>query len=537
MIKTETKTISGIAFTQHGGRVTWDHTGKGSASVDDLLTLLKSTGVPVIDTRQGAGNRSVPRIKVDAALGVNVPDQDWLGAYYNNPNLDGNPILTKNDGSGFIDQYFNPGVSPAPGILGAENYSIRWTRTETFTPGTYRFSVTGDDGVRLWINGEEPEIDQWVNQTVATTYNVDVPLSAGNHEIRLEYYQFNGPAQARLNWAPVSPLCSQDVPTIRWKGEYYNNANLAGSAVAVKDEGGSDSLNFNWGGGPPSTGCNLTVFPDNFSVRWTRWVNFAQGTYYFTVTGDNGVRLKVDDVVKIERWTETVGTNTEEVPLTAGNHKIVLEFFETSGGASVSLCWAPPQPSVVNVHPTAYQAPDSELGGLAVSNQTNLGHGDTNVQTSSFAGSGNQYQIKTGLWHSFSNVSGSKTRLTLKFDWAQTGLVEAWDGNPGDAHNAITSLSIDYSTNNGASWTNKVLNGRFVGLFWGFGYVFENINDFGSESVDLPNGIDITQIRVRDSITSNSISSGGAGARASSTVRISNIRLEVERLVPGSCVP
>jgi hypothetical protein len=83
----EGKTVSGMAFAQHGGRVTWDQVGKGSASVDDLLTLLKSTGAPVTDTRPGANNRSVPRIKVDAALGVNVPDQHWLAAYYNNPNL------------------------------------------------------------------------------------------------------------------------------------------------------------------------------------------------------------------------------------------------------------------------------------------------------------------------------------------------------------------------------------------------------------------------------------------------------------------
>jgi len=184
--------------------------------------------------------------------------------------------------------------------------------------------------------------------------------------------------------------------------------------------------------------------------------------------------------------------------------------------------------SVATVNPRAYQTPDSGQGGLAVSDQTNKGHGDTNVQTSSFAGSGTQYQVKTGLWHSFSNVSGSKTRVTLKFDWAQTGLIESWDGNPGDVHVSQTSLSIDYSTNNGASWTNDVFRSHGIGILWGFGYVFENINDSGSESVDLPNGIDITQIRVRDSVTANSLSSGGAGARASVTMRISNIRLEVE---------
>src|SRR5215470_15906164 len=52
----EGKTISGMAFTQSGGRVTWDKPGKGSASVDDLLNLLSITGAPITDTRLGANN-------------------------------------------------------------------------------------------------------------------------------------------------------------------------------------------------------------------------------------------------------------------------------------------------------------------------------------------------------------------------------------------------------------------------------------------------------------------------------------------------
>jgi hypothetical protein len=310
-------------------------------SVDDALNRFKTTGVPVNDTRNSIQFR---RIQLESALGVTVPESRWLGAYYNNPDLDGNPVLTnKDDGDGFIDLYFN-GASPAPGFVGAENYSIRWTRTVTLTTtGTYRFSVTGDDGVRLYIDGQV-KIDEWRNQA-ATTYNADVPLQAGNHEIKLEYYQATGPAQARLNWGILNLACSQAPSADHWKGEYFNNANLAGSPVMTCDDGNSDSLNFNWGGGGPNSACNLSIFPDYFSVRWTRTVNFPQGIYRFTTFGDNGVRLWVDDQLWINRWTETVGTDTANVQLSLGNHKIVLEFFETWGGASVSLSWAaPPDP-------------------------------------------------------------------------------------------------------------------------------------------------------------------------------------------------
>jgi hypothetical protein len=187
------------------------------------------------------------------------------------------------------------------------------------------------------------KIDEWRNQT-ATTYNVNVNLPAGNHEIRMEYYQYTGSAQARLTWEILNGACSQAVPTGRWKGEYFNNANLAGNPSMVRDDGSNDSLNFNWGVDGPNSACN--VFRDYFSARWTRTVNFAQGIYRFTVTGDNGGRLWIDNQLRINRWTDTVGTDIADVQLSLGNHEIRLEYFENLGGAAVSLSWAalPPAP-------------------------------------------------------------------------------------------------------------------------------------------------------------------------------------------------
>jgi hypothetical protein len=305
------------------------------ATVDEVLNKLTTFGVNITDSRN---NVTKPRIQIDAALEVTVPPDNWVGAYYNNPNLAGDPVLARPEGAGFIDRYYPPGASPAPGVIGAENYSVRWTRTLTLTAGSYRFSVTGDDGVRLYID-DQLKIDEWRNQT-ATTYNADLILTAGNHDIRLEYYQSSGASQVRLNWGILNSPCSQTAPVDHWKGEYFNNANLAGSPARTSDDGISDSLNFNWNGGAPSSDCNLSIFPDYFSVRWTRTVNLGAATYRFTVFGDNGVRLWVDNQKVIDRWTETVGTNTANVQLLAGLHEIRLEYFETYGDAAVSLSWA-----------------------------------------------------------------------------------------------------------------------------------------------------------------------------------------------------
>jgi subtilisin len=305
--------------------------------VDALVNKLTTSGVNVIDSRNG---RTKPRIKIDDALGVNIPPDNWIGEYYNNRNLEGNPAHTQNDGGDdFIDRNFT-GVSPAPGV-GAENYSIRWTRPVTLTGGTWRFSVTCDDGCRLYVDDQE-KVNEWRDQP-ATTYNADVFLEPGVHVVRLEYYQFTGPAQVRLIWGPLDPICSQTVVADRWRGEYFNNSNLEGSPSMIRDDG-IDSLIFNWEDGGPSSICK--VFKDYFSARWTQTVNLGAGKYRFTVTGDNGVRLWVNDQKLIDRWADTVGTNTADVQLPLGDQRIRLEYFENVGDAAVSLSWAqlPPDP-------------------------------------------------------------------------------------------------------------------------------------------------------------------------------------------------
>jgi subtilisin len=525
-------TVSGMAFTQHGGRVTWGQTGKESASVDGLLSLLSSSGEPVIDERIGAGNRSVPRIRIGVAMGISPPDESWMGAYFKDTtNFQGDPVLIRKDEVGFIDHNFQ-GVSPAPGI-GTTNYSIRWSRSLTVTAGDYRFSVTGDDGVKLYIDDfDRPVLDKWSDKP-ATSYNVDVRLSAGTHRIKLEYYQGGGDAMVRLRWKLFDPICAQTVSEWRWKGEYFNNANLLGEPVAVKDDG-IDSLRFNWGAGPPNTACDQAIFPDYFSVRWTRKVDFAQNKYYFTVSGDDWVRLLIDGHL----WYAGTGAQAIEVPL-AGPHTIVLEFLEGVGDASVSLCWAPPQLSVVTVYPSAYQTPDSGQGG-GVSNPSIEGHGST--YTSFFVtdpGTSSHSDIKSARWSAPQAVSGEKVSIRLKFDWSVSGYASA-NADP-IGGNAFSSWGfyIDYSLDGGSQWITHV--SKYVSAVSLGNGENQPLSESGSADILLSNGQNITQVQVRDFITADANASRGDANSSSAgvdfTVSISRIRLEVVRLTPVTCVP
>jgi sugar lactone lactonase YvrE len=118
----------------------------------------------------------------------------WRGEYFANRWLTEAPMLIRQDTA--ID--FTWGLdSPGSGIP-SDNFSARWQRYVWFEANTYRFTVSVDDGVRLWVD-DQLLIDQWQHPQVAT-FEADVTLSQGYHRVRLEYYDGSGAAAVRLSW-------------------------------------------------------------------------------------------------------------------------------------------------------------------------------------------------------------------------------------------------------------------------------------------------------------------------------------------------
>ncbi len=153
-----------------------------------------------------------------------------------------------------------------------------------------------------------------------------------------------------VNDVVVNP-CFATVPANHWKGEYFANTNLSGSALLVRDDGDA-SLNMNFSESSPSSACGLPV--DNFSARYTREVSFQGGVYRFQLFGDDGIRLYVDGVLKIDKWFNQGETKYEvDVALSTGNHILKVEHYEATGAAAARLFWnALNSNPVINTIPT-----------------------------------------------------------------------------------------------------------------------------------------------------------------------------------------
>jgi beta-glucanase (GH16 family) len=147
---------------------------------------------------------------VDAGSGLS-------GTYFNNLNLSGTTVARIDPK---ID--FNFGLtSPVSGIA-AGTYSVRWRgQVQPRHSETYTFYTTGNDGVRLWINGRQL-VDDWRDHA-ATLKSGRITLAAGRkYDIKLEYYQNTGGAQVKLEWESPSQA-REVVPTSQLYPEFSDD--------------------------------------------------------------------------------------------------------------------------------------------------------------------------------------------------------------------------------------------------------------------------------------------------------------------------
>lgn len=287
---------------------------------------------------------------------------DWLGEYFIGTGPGGAPVVVRNDVA--ID--FNWGIASPDPRLPTDGFSARWTRQFQFAAGYYRFRLSADDGVRLWIDGQLM-VDQW-NDGVLEDYTLTIYLTGGPHALRLEYYEHLGGAMVRLDWSQAPAPTATTTPTATpsptntpipeiptempsatptpttppavgnplpdvWHGEYYDNPSFANGPVYVRDD---SAISFDWGLIGPEG-----LPADDFSVRWTGEKWLPAGVYLYRMVVDEGARFWIDDNLVLDAWEAgDRGLVQGSIELGDGVHRFVVEYHEESGRARIALVGA-----------------------------------------------------------------------------------------------------------------------------------------------------------------------------------------------------
>ncbi|MGE3913091.1 MAG: PA14 domain-containing protein, partial [Chloroflexota bacterium] len=276
------------------------------------------------------------------------PTGQFRAEYFANTSLSGDPRMSRCEST---INYQWGWAGPGPG-LGVDDFSARWYGRHDFEAGTYTFRVFADDGVRLRLDGATI-LDEWQGQ--ARGFTVERAVSAGPHNVEVEYYEGGGGARLEVSWtrsggaaAPTAthtptappaatatpvPPTSGACPQGQFRAEYFANTALSGSPKISRCEPG---ISFRWGTGGPGSGLSA----DNFSVRWKGQHDFEAGTYTFRVFVDDGVRLRVDGDLILDEWQSQARGFTVERSMSAGPHEIEVEYFEGGGGASAEVSWS-----------------------------------------------------------------------------------------------------------------------------------------------------------------------------------------------------
>ncbi len=115
--------------------------------------------------------------------------------YYNTKDLTGNYIDR-------IDQTidFNWGYNSPGNNINSDSFSAEWTgQVKPLYSETYTFYTTSDDGVRLWVDGQQI-INNWTGHS-AKEDSGTITLNAGQkYDIKLQYFDSAEAARISLSW-------------------------------------------------------------------------------------------------------------------------------------------------------------------------------------------------------------------------------------------------------------------------------------------------------------------------------------------------
>ena len=295
---------------------------------------------------------------VDAGKGLKGEYFRWTseGDIFNPANL----RVTRIDPT--VDfQWYNGAPDPS---MSADYFAGRWTGSvKPAYSETYTFYTVSDDGIRLWVNGQQI-INNW-------TYHGDtwdsgqISLQAGvNYDIRLEFFEGGGYATARLLWSspsqtqaviPTNRLYDTARPTLCSAKATDATTVAVGFTQELQRDSAQDPANYQitFPVNQPVTVTAAVLQPDQKTVLLTLASPLSQGITY-TATSAN---IVAQSGYVVPAGTTVLFTYT---PAPSGSGTILWEWWGGIGGGAVSdLTYSPNYPNYPSGsnYLTSFEAP------------------------------------------------------------------------------------------------------------------------------------------------------------------------------------
>lgn len=144
-----------------------------------------------------------------AAAQTQTPlEAEWFARYWNNTNQEGVPVLERNEAVVAYDW----GLGSPSSAVNPDGFSAQWTSRVFFEAGVYRFTLTSDDGARVWLN-DAYIIDSWEYRPATSDVAV-VTLAEGTHDIAVDYFEDGGFASITFGWQRVGDAPDQESAAI-----------------------------------------------------------------------------------------------------------------------------------------------------------------------------------------------------------------------------------------------------------------------------------------------------------------------------------
>ena len=210
------------------------------------------------------------------------------GEYFNNDSLQGEPALVRTDEK--IDFHWGAGSYAPNGP--DDRFSARWTGYFiSRTDDDYKFYVSADDGVRLFINDKQV-IDDWQRHSeTLDAYSTHLEKEK-LYKIRLEYFEEVGTATVRFGIAAATKPLGEDTKALVAKAD----AVVLCMGFDPSSEGEGGDRTFQLPGGQDSfiqqiAGLNknvIVVLTAGGSVDMTRWIGSVPALIHAWYPGQEG---------------------------------------------------------------------------------------------------------------------------------------------------------------------------------------------------------------------------------------------------------